>query len=152
MRLGSELFWYRARHWTFIVPTAGLISAVTAFILYVVGHYKDSENVFLVGLGLLAITIYQDYKRDPELKPDERQQREIERDNTAYLGPISAVSILGAFWFTFSEYFPSIWLPKGHEDWRAILWLLFSVGAASKMINQRLRTLPPLDDGELEQA
>jgi hypothetical protein len=152
MTIGSELFWYRARHWQFIVPFAGLIWAVTAFTLYVVGYFKDSDNVSLVGFGLLAISIYQEYKRDPELKLDERQQREIDMDNTAYLGPVSAVSILGAFWFTLSEYFPTMWLPTGHEDWRAILWLLFSFGTASKMMNQRLRTLPPLDDGELEQV
>lgn len=150
MRVGSELFWYRVRHWKFFVPAAALIWAVTAFILYVVGYFKDSENVFLVGFGLLAITIYQEYRRDPDQKPDERQRREIDMDNTAYLGPISVISILGAFWFSFSEYFPTIWLPTGHEDWRAIMWLLFSVGAASKLMNQRLRALPPLDDEEIE--
>ena len=150
MSLGSDFFWYRVRHWQFIVPFAGLIWAVTAFILYVIGYFKDSESIFLAGFGLLVIIIYQDYKRDPDEKADERQRRENDMDNTAYLGPVSVLSISGAFWFTFSEYFPSIWLPTGHEDWRAIMWLLFSVGAASKLMNQRLRALPPLDDEEYD--
>jgi hypothetical protein len=150
MMKGSDLFWYRARHWRFIAPFVGLIWAVTAFILYVVQNASDAGSVVFVGVMLLATISYLQLKSDPDQKPDERQRREIDMENTAFLGPIAALSMIGAFWFSLSDYFSMIWLPKTPEDWKAIMWLLFSIGAGSKMMHQRLRALPPLDEGEFE--
>jgi hypothetical protein len=152
MSIGSDLFWYRARHWRFIWPVAGLLWIVTAFILYIGQNSNDSIGVVSGALFLLASSIYVDFDGFPPKKLDEREQRGIEIDNSAYLGPIAVLSVFGVGWFSFSGSFPTIWLPKTPEDWRAILWLLLGVGVASKMISQRLRALPPLDEEELDPA
>lgn len=146
MKIASDLFWYRARHWQFGLAVAGLVGSASAFILYSAGYLEDADGVTIIGIILLATVYYLEFKSDPDQKPDERQLREIDLDNTAYLAPIAALSIIGASWFSLSNYLSTIWLPKSPEDWSAIVWLLFSIGAASKLMNQRLRSLPLLNE------
>jgi hypothetical protein len=107
---------------------------------------KNMDWSIIPAFILMGMNSYSNLTALPNYSPDEREQKELHRQAADYSTYIGFAALFGCLLLSFQDYFPTLWMPKTGNDWRAVFWLLASTGLGSQMIGERMRALPPLGE------
>jgi hypothetical protein len=154
MKMPTKLFWCRVKHWRFLVPLLCLIGTYWGIFHYAA---DDASGAIIHWMGILPVALVTidaifTIMASQNGLPDEREQKELERSVADYSAYIALVAMLGCILFSLQDFFPTLWIPKTGDDWRAVMWLLIATGLGSRMISERMRALPPLEDDDASHA
>jgi hypothetical protein len=135
-------------HWRFIVPLLCLIGAYLAIFDHAANQIGEPFTPWMlfIPVALIMIDWLLRIATCQNNRADEREQKERQRRAADYSGYIALVVILGCILFSEQDHFPSLWIPKTRDDWRAVFCLLIATGVGSRMIGERMGALPPLDE------
>jgi O-antigen/teichoic acid export membrane protein len=110
----------------------------------------DVGWLIIPAMILLIVEGFQNAKSALDYVPDERERSDRQKSIGAYFTSVGMAAIFGALLLSFQDMFSSMWVPRSHDDWQAIFWLLITTGVGSQMISERKRALLPLDDDSIE--